>query len=121
MITGDFNGRPLEQVIGVTPDIIMEDMPATRGDARLDLLATNFGEELTSISRTDRLETVEGIESDHDLVTVDLELSHAHRFTKIKISSRPYTQEGEDELGHHKEHVLTYRRDFRYKATANAE
>ena len=67
--------------------------PPTRGDARLDLIFSNFGEYVSEIRKTEPLESAGGIRSDHDTLVVNVEVPHKHKFRIIKSKSRPMTPE----------------------------
>ena len=97
--SGDFNRRPLGDALVASPDIQVLDTPPTRSSVCLDLVAANFKEEITEVNVIGKLETEDGIESDHSIISVQAQLAHSHQYTKIKISSRPHTSEEEEEFG----------------------
>ena len=99
IISGDFNRRPLGDALVALPDIQVLDTPPTGSSVCLDLIAANFKEDIMEVNVIGKLETVDGIESDHSIISVQAQLAHSHQYTKIKISLRHHTSEGEEEFG----------------------
>ena len=72
---------------------MLANSPPTRGDSKLDILATNFDSNIKSLSSHQALENEAGVKSDHSILLIENEFEHIHQFTKICYSSRKTDEE----------------------------
>ena len=97
ILGGDFNGKDIQEAIGDYPDMEEADGGATRGASCLDLCATNFHNEIRSVTNHPPLTSEEGTPSDHRLVAFVCDLKHTHHFEWIHFSSRQVTDSAREE------------------------
>ena len=93
---GDFNKAKIEEASNEFPDLTIVNSPPTRGDAKLDLMATNFESDIEAVSLYSPLHTEDGKTSDHGVLIVKASLCQSDRFTTRRIQVRPRTKRGED-------------------------
>ena len=91
---GDFNRRPIDEAIGDFPDMGIDNASPTRGNALLDIVATNLGEQITNIENRDPLSAPDGRKSDHDSVLLEAEIDVSDRFEWKIFYTRPQTPWG---------------------------
>ena len=89
VVAGDFNCWPHGRAFEDFEDIRVIQTPPTRGDATLDIAATNFNAHLKKTTimpplRNDISET----DSDHRVAIYEFKLEHCHEFKKIVYWSR---------------------------------
>ena len=95
----DFNRVDESRITNENPGIKRITSPATRGDATLDLVLTNFGNLITDTKVYPPLETETGICSDHSIVTNELEIPSSHTFEWIIYKTRVITDKGKERFG----------------------
>ena len=96
ILAGDINKFNINDAYADYNDMEELDTPPTRGPERLDIAVTNMRTE-TKLTRTrDPLCNDNGIESDHGLLVVGCSLKHVHQFTKIKYTTKEFSQENKD-------------------------
>ena len=95
MVGGDFNRAKLSDVLDQFPDLILTATPPTRGSAHLDLMATNFEDNLQSTDQFPPLITPDGAKSDHAVIVSKYSICQSDRFKTKKITVRPRTKKGE--------------------------
>ena len=78
VVAGDFNRRDITKAYENYPDINLIDTPPTRGDAHLDLIATNI--DINNVTLRNPLSTPEGIESDHGVLLCEANTNTGDRF-----------------------------------------
>ena len=88
LMGGDFNHKDISDAIGDYPDVQIITTGAMRGSAILDIYAVNFGDELIEHFNHPSLETVDGLQSDHNFLTYRFRFKHRHQFTWIWYKSR---------------------------------
>ena len=88
VVAGDLNRRALDGIADF-PDITVIDTAATRGDAVLDIVASNLVN--TSARIMEPLEDEHGRRSDHNAVYVHAKLGRLHQYTTSHYDARIYT------------------------------
>ena len=99
ILGGDLNRRKVEEATGAFPDMGELDTEPTRGHEKLDIISTNFCDEIVSVEVREPLTSEEGISSDHKVVIAKASLNHSHRFSWRRFKSRKITKEGEEKFG----------------------
>ena len=88
----DLNNRSLEDAVADFNDVTVLDSPPTRGDAKLDIAACNFGGSIAAMTLSAPLETDDGqSRSDHMFLSYDFALKHKHDFRWVKYRVRTIT------------------------------
>ena len=98
MIGGDINRRNIMDALEPFPDIKMTHTAPTRNDAVLDVLATNFHNDISEVEIREPLETEDGRTSDHMTLFVSANLTNEARFLWKTITSRPVSKKKDDEF-----------------------
>ena len=92
IIEGDFNQWNVGEAIHDYTDITVLKTGPTRGNKTIDLLATNFTQDITESSIKDPLRCEEGRQSDHRVVYSEAQIDRSHRFHWKTYSYRPKTK-----------------------------
>ena len=87
IIAGDFNRRNLARAIGNFPQIKQIQTPPTRGEASLDLVASNMSEILLDCGVTDSIVNEFGVPTDHETLFCSFRMP---RVPQYKIESYTY-------------------------------
>ena len=95
ILTGDFNRRKIDTVTEEYPDIVERDVPPTRGGRRLDVVYTNFPDEIKNSSCARPLQNGGGSESDHRVVLVEAAFPKLHIYENIEFEHQPFSATGE--------------------------
>ena len=98
ILAGDTNKQQIREGIEDYPDMRMVDIGATRGDAKLDILATIIEEEEITTEIRAPLETESGLRSDHNVVLVSMELGRSDAFSKKTFLARKRTKTSNKEM-----------------------
>ena len=69
-IGGDWNGRPLDDITRLFPDLMVVDSPPTRKNATLDVGINNYPQYVVGVSVNHALESDTGTESDHKILHI---------------------------------------------------
>ena len=77
---GDWNGRSLTRIIDAYPELEIVSTPATREDAILDIILTNYGESIVSAGVNHPLESESDTVSDHKIVFTEAKLPRQKKF-----------------------------------------
>ena len=93
LLAGDVNQFPVDEAIIDHNDINLLRTPPTRGNACLDILASNFNEEITETFVESPLESDIAL-SDHAVLVARASLKHKHDFKWITYSTRQIDDEG---------------------------
>ena len=87
LIAGDFNRADVSPILADYPDMKLASVLPTRADAALDLIITNFDDEIETRSPLQNGD--DGVFSDHNVVICVTSLSHSHEFDWIERRYRP--------------------------------
>ena len=99
IIGGDINRRDIFPAISDFPDIQVAQTGPTRGTVVLDIIATNFNENM-KVSTFYPLESEDGSrKSDHLSVIAKAAIPHCHHYTVETRQVRKYTAEAEAAFG----------------------
>ena len=82
ILAGDFNRFDMGPAIRDFPDVVLSDCPSTRGEAKLDLVATNFETEIDSLITMPPLVSYVGKKSDHSILVACASFRNSDRFKK---------------------------------------
>ena len=93
LIGGDVNQFPINEAIDDHDDIGLLPTLPTRGDACLDVIASNFNDQISDHFVEAPLETDECVQSDHGVLVARANLVHTHEFTWIKYRTRQIDEE----------------------------
>ena len=88
IVCGDFNGKSIQDAFEVDDTIKLIPTGPMRGNRALDLVFSNIGQYVTEAGVLPRLETEEGIPSDHRCVTVKAKIPPTKNFTWIRRTTR---------------------------------
>ena len=97
-IGGDWNGRCLEPILQIFPDIQITQSGPTRNDATLDILLTNYSQLHESVTVNAPLESELGTVSDHGILDVRSLLSRPQSYVWEVHEYLKVTKEGSDKL-----------------------
>ena len=98
IIGGDFNQFDISQCFVDHPDVSICPSEPTRGNARLDLIATNAGDHFVDSYTTTPLDNNNGSQSDHKPLTCQFRIPSVHCFEIIKYTTRKYTRANEEKF-----------------------
>lgn len=99
IVTGDFNRFKAEEAIDDYPDIYLHTTPPTRGQATLDIVASNFDKTATTLTTRSPLSTEDGKLSDHSVLHICTNFTNSDRFTKSTTFSRKRTERADKLMG----------------------
>ena len=88
LIAGDVNQFSVHKAIADHDDLIQLDAPPTRGAACLDIMASNFNNEVVECFFEALLETRDAVPSDHGVLVARINLKHRHEFKWIRYRTR---------------------------------
>ena len=97
IVGGDTNNRPLANALADFPNMTVVNTGPTRGQAKLDEIATNFGG-VVEANVFAPLEDENGMSSDHKSIICRALIPRVHEFTSKMIEYRKYTEESEKEF-----------------------
>ena len=83
IVAGDVNRRKIDEAIDTFPDIKRVEGLISRSREDLDVIATNFGDEIVFTNSMPPLETPDGTKSDHNVMVIGAALSKIDRFNWI--------------------------------------
>ena len=93
-MAGDFNRRDINKAIGNFPLVKLIRTPPTRGNATLDLVATNMEDMLVDSGVTDAVASEEGVASDHLTVFLSFRMPRVPQYEIEKYTYHHLTPEG---------------------------
>ena len=79
-VGGDWNARDLSPILSLFPDMDIVRSPPTRGSATLDIIILNYGQFLGQIDVNSPLETTDGKQSDHKVLSISAILPRPRAF-----------------------------------------
>ena len=79
-VGGDWNGRNLDDITRLFPDLSVVDSPPTRKNATLDVLINNYPQYCVGVAVNHALESEDGKLSDHGILQVDSILPRPRAF-----------------------------------------
>ena len=94
VLAGDFNRADISPIFSDFPDLKLVSSLPTRAGVALDLIITNFDDEVEAVEVRSPLQNDEdGTPSDHDVVVCVTSLSHSHEFEWVDRRYRPMKPE----------------------------
>ena len=95
---GDFNRRDFWLSINEYPEIKIIQTEGTRGDAVLDIMASNFNDTITDSGITEPIWSRDGVRTDHNTVFVSFRMPRVPSYTIEKYSYKHLTEEGHNKF-----------------------
>ena len=96
IVAGDFNRKNLSEAVEDFPDIELTRPIATRGNAALNLTATNIHHEIKNIEALDPIMSEDGKKSDHKCLAFSTTLENSDRFKWVHVMAQKKTPEGDE-------------------------
>ena len=99
IIGGDTNRRSIDGAVSDFPEIQMMQTGPTRGNAHLDVLASNINQHIDCETFFPLEKADSTGKSDHKTIVARAQIPRQHRFTKVAYFARKYTTRAEEEFG----------------------
>ena len=96
IVAGDVNRRNLGEAVEDFPDIELTRPIATRGNATLNLTATNIHREIENIEALNPIMSKDGEKRDHKCLTLSTTLENSDRFKWVYVMSPKKTPKGDE-------------------------
>ena len=98
-VGGDFNHKSINSLLVAFPALIPFRAGATRNGAALEEVYTNMDHSIVEKKIQSPLRSIEGIESDHSIITASLKFPRQVTAVKTTFNFRPITTDGVDKFG----------------------